>query len=106
MPVAVGPKRTVWRGKCKMLDKLNAKKAALVAQRDQAVANLNALVGAIAFCDEMIADAVTEQIAAKAAAAEQERINETQQSLEVPTCERCGAKVHQPCRNNAVRFAL
>ena len=53
-----------------MLDKLNAKKASLVAQRDQAVANLNALVGAIQCCDDLIADAVTEQIVAKAAAAE------------------------------------
>lgn len=60
-----------------MIDKLNAKKAALVAQRDQAVANLNALVGAIAFCDEMIAEAVAEQIAAKAAAAEAEQIEVT-----------------------------
>jgi hypothetical protein len=50
-----------------MLDKLNAKKAALVAARDQAIANLNALVGAIQCCDDLIADAVADSIVAKAA---------------------------------------
>lgn len=51
-----------------MIDKLNAKKTALVAQRDQLNANLNATLGAIAICEELIAEAVSEQIAAKAAA--------------------------------------
>ena len=45
-----------------MLDKLHQKRAVLVAQRDQFLANLNLTIGAIAIVDELIGE---EQIEAR-----------------------------------------
>lgn len=39
-------------------DTLTARRAALVQQRDQHMANVNATAGAIALCDELIAEMV------------------------------------------------
>lgn len=48
-----------------MLERLNAEKASLIAQRDQVAATLNAIGGAIQFCDKLIADETAAQIVAK-----------------------------------------
>lgn len=50
-----------------MLERLNAEKASLIAQRDQVAATLNAIGGAIQFCDKLIADETAAQIVAKVA---------------------------------------
>lgn len=52
-----------------MLEKLQEKRAALVAKQQQLMANVNVTSGAIAMCDEVIEDLVAIEIAAKAAAA-------------------------------------
>jgi hypothetical protein len=43
------------------VDELQAKRANLVAQRDQMMANLNVTIGAIALCDEFIAKAIADE---------------------------------------------
>ena len=49
------------------VEELQAKRANLVAQRDQMIANLNIALGAIALCDEFIAKAIVNEAAAKPA---------------------------------------
>jgi hypothetical protein len=53
-----------------MLERLQAKRAVLVAQRDQLTANLNATLGAIAICDELLAESAKEQETQKQEAAD------------------------------------
>ena len=43
------------------LEKLQQRRAILIAQRDQHLANLNVIAGAVAVCDELIAEVIAEQ---------------------------------------------
>jgi hypothetical protein len=59
-----------------MLEKLRQKRAVLVAQRDQLMANVNVTSGAIAMVDELIGEAVAEAIAVSVDEAGQETVEE------------------------------